>query len=117
MNFLIDAQLPPRLKYRLQELGHDAIHTSDLPQRNRTSDSEIVRISVEEKRGVITKDADFVNSFIIHAKPYKLLLISTGNSTNFQLENIILQNFTAIVSGFSEYSFIEVGRDQITYHR
>jgi predicted nuclease of predicted toxin-antitoxin system len=45
MNFLIDAQLPRRLAYRLRDLNHDAVHTLDLPLRNRTPDSVIEEIS------------------------------------------------------------------------
>jgi predicted nuclease of predicted toxin-antitoxin system len=30
MKFLVDAQLPRRLIYRLRERGHDAIHNNDL---------------------------------------------------------------------------------------
>ena len=82
MKFLIDAQLPHRLVYWLRERGHDARHTLDLPNGNRTSDAEINEISVREQRIVVTKDADFVNSFVIRGEPYKLLLISTGNITN-----------------------------------
>jgi predicted nuclease of predicted toxin-antitoxin system len=74
MKFLIDAQLPRRLVYRLQEAGHGAIHTLDLPLGNRSSDQIINEISEREQRIVITKDADFVNSFTLYGKPYKLLL-------------------------------------------
>ena len=38
MKFLIDAQLPQKLVGWLQEKGHDAIHTLDLPRKNATSD-------------------------------------------------------------------------------
>ncbi len=41
MNFLVDAHLPRRLAYRWRDAGHDALHTLDLPQQNRTSDNEI----------------------------------------------------------------------------
>ena len=41
MKFLVDAQLPRRLVYRLQEAGHEAIHTLDLPLGNRTPDRVI----------------------------------------------------------------------------
>jgi hypothetical protein len=34
MKFLVDAQLPRRLIPRLQEAGHEAIHTLDLPLGN-----------------------------------------------------------------------------------
>lgn len=35
MRLLIDAHLPKRLARLLQQLGHDALHTLDLPEQNR----------------------------------------------------------------------------------
>jgi predicted nuclease of predicted toxin-antitoxin system len=90
MKFLVDAQLPRRLVYRLQDAGHEAIHTLDLPLGNRTPDRVINEISEREQRIVITKDADFVNSFTLYHKPYKLLLISTGNIKNAELERLVV---------------------------
>jgi predicted nuclease of predicted toxin-antitoxin system len=70
----------------LRELGHQAIHTLDLPAQNRASDQDINDLSMRDHCIVITKDADFVNSFLTIQKPYKLLLVSTGNLTNAELE-------------------------------
>jgi predicted nuclease of predicted toxin-antitoxin system len=78
MKFLVDAHLSRRLMYILREAGHDAIHTSDLPLQNRTPDEVINEISLTDERVVITKDADFVSTHLIHGRPWKLLLISTG---------------------------------------
>jgi len=78
MKFLIDAQLPRRLVHRLREAGFEAIHTLDLPLGNRTPDTDINDLSIREHYVVVTKDADFVNSFHLHHKPHKLLLVSTG---------------------------------------
>ncbi|MDW8089815.1 MAG: DUF5615 family PIN-like protein [Meiothermus sp.] len=55
------------------------MHTSELPRRNATPDEEINALSLRERREVVTKDADFVQSPILHGKPYELLLISGGN--------------------------------------
>ena len=90
MNFLIDAQLPRRLSRRLREAGHDALHTLDLPGGNRTPDTEINAIALRDNRVVITKDADFVNSFLLLGQPGKLVLVSTGNITNAELESLLL---------------------------
>ena len=65
MNILVDAQVPRRLAQRLQALGHDAIHTLDLPLGNQTPDHVINDLSVRDERVVVTKDADFVDSFIL----------------------------------------------------
>ena len=70
MKFLIDAQIPKKLALFLKKNGFDAIHTSQLPDKNRTKDREINRISVEERRVLITKDADFIESILISNKPY-----------------------------------------------
>lgn len=64
MKFLVDAQLPRRIVQRLKEMGYDAVHTLDLPAANRTPDAEIVAAAEKEQRVVVTKDADFVHSFL-----------------------------------------------------
>ena len=46
MKFLVDAQFPRSLVKRLQEQGHEATHTLDLPLGNRTPDAVINELSV-----------------------------------------------------------------------
>jgi predicted nuclease of predicted toxin-antitoxin system len=116
MKLLLDAQLPRRLVYRLRDGGHDAKHTLDLPAGNRTTDSEIVEIAAEEERIVVTKDADFVNALVVHGQPRKLLLISTGNITNRELERLILTNIGQIAEFFERYDFVELDRKGVTIH-
>ena len=62
MRVLVDAQLPLRLARWLQDKGHDAVHTRDLPTGNRTEDADVNELSLREARVVVTKDADFVTS-------------------------------------------------------
>ena len=78
MRLLVDAQLPVRVARWLAQNGHDVRHTLDLPSGNRTPDSEIIELAKREKRIVMTKDNDFVQSFLLTGEP-SLLLISTGN--------------------------------------
>ena len=67
LRLLVDAQLPRQLaRFLAFHAGCDCLHTLDLPAANRTQDGSIARLSVAEKRVVITKDADFVNSFLLH---------------------------------------------------
>lgn len=65
MKFLVDAHLPRRLARRLREAGYEAIHTLDLPLGNRTTDTFINDLSLHEQYVVVTKDTDFVNSFLL----------------------------------------------------
>jgi len=113
MKFLVDAQLPLRLSHRLREAGHDALHALDLPQGNRTIDAEVIALSIREQRAVVTKDADFVNSFLIIHQPYQLLLISTGNIKNAELKALLLAVLSAIVSAFATYDFLELTRSAL----
>ena len=117
MRFLLDAQLPRRLAQALQVAGHDAIHTLDLPEGNRTTDSEIIAVAEREGRVVITKDADFVNSFYLSGRPQKLLLISTGNIANVVLEPLLLGNVAALDAALTTNDFVELSRSTITVHR
>jgi predicted nuclease of predicted toxin-antitoxin system len=87
-----------------------------LPLRNRTPDRVINEISEREERIVITKDEDFVNSFTLYHKPYKLLLVSTGNIKNADLERLFSQNIQQIAEAFEKHSFVELGRTSFTIH-
>ncbi len=117
MKFLVDAQLPRRLANRLGERDFDVLHTLELRLANRTPDADINEISMREKRIVITKDADFVNSFTIHGKPYKLLLVSTGNIKNTEMMVLFDSNMEKIVEAFDKYKFIEIDRDSLVIHQ
>jgi predicted nuclease of predicted toxin-antitoxin system len=55
MKFLVDAQLPRRLTVLPEQAGHDAIHTLDLPLGNRTTDTVINQLSLNEQRVIVTK--------------------------------------------------------------
>ena len=116
MKFLVDAQLPRRLASRFCEVGHEAIHTLDLPLGNRTSDAEINELSVREGYIVVTKDVDFVNSFHLHGRPRKLLLVSTGNIRNTELETLMLSNLDSIATNFDHFDFIEINRAAVIFH-
>lgn len=116
MNFLVDAQLPRRLAYRMRDFGHDVLHTLDLPLRNRTPDSAIKELSLREKRIVVSKDGEFVDSMILQGEPYQLLLVSTGNIKNAELERLFMQNLTQIVKAFEQHSFVEIDRTAVTIH-
>ena len=117
MKFLVDAQLPVRLACVLQSAGCDTIHTKDLPRRNATPDLEINLLSIQESRIVITKDRDFLDSFMIKQQPYKLLILTTGNINNNQLIDLFMKNLPQLAELFQEHSLIEMNRETIVLHQ
>ena len=113
MKFLLDAHLPKKLSLFLSWKGYDSIHTLDLPNKNRSKDTEINHISIDEQRVVISKDLDFIESLLISNKPYKLIYISTGNITNRRLLEIFSQNIEQIVEYIEDNRLIEITNDSI----
>jgi predicted nuclease of predicted toxin-antitoxin system len=84
--------------------------------KNRTTDTEICHISEREQRVVITKDADFVNSFLLTRQPHKLLLISTGNMNNMDFESIFVPQIPAIAEALSTADFAEFTPTSVVIH-
>ena len=116
MKFLVDAQLPRRFCFWIEAAGHDVLHTFDLPKRNLTPDAEIIWLAEQDDRIVVTKDDDFVRSFLISGQPPKLLLVSTGNISNAELETLIRSNLSVIVKAFEASRFVEIGRSSMVVH-
>ena len=116
MEFIVDAQLPKSLSALLNELGVDAIHTIDLPEKNRTSDSVISKLATEENRIIITKDTDFLESFIVKQEPEKLVLVRTGNIKNSELLSIFKRHLPKIMDLLGQGNLVEVTRIGIILH-
>lgn len=83
---------------------------------HRTPDDEVCRIADEQSRIVVTKDDDFVYSFVVQARPGRLLLVSTGNITNSDLVALFQERFSVIEIAFSDHNFVELTRDSILLH-
>lgn len=52
IKFIVDAQLPYSLALMLREKGFEAVHTDDLPNKERTTDAEIRTYSETENHVV-----------------------------------------------------------------
>jgi predicted nuclease of predicted toxin-antitoxin system len=65
----VDAQLPVKLVQLLRTAGHDAVHTSELPEGNRTTDQALARKADVEGRVVVTKDRDFRDGHLLSRSP------------------------------------------------
>jgi predicted nuclease of predicted toxin-antitoxin system len=110
MKFLVDAHLPPALCDLFLATGHDVVHTRDLVAQNRTSDTVINELSLAEQRVVITKDSDFYHSHLLHGKPWKLLLVCTGNIRTRDLTALFRQHMPEIVASLEHNSLVELDR-------
>jgi len=116
VKFIVDAQLPRSLSDYLNQKGHNSIHTLDLPDKNKTKDSQIAEIANKQGRILISKDIDFLESFILKSEPGKLILIKTGNITNKHLIRLFDKNMETLVQMMSRSNLVELNRTEIAEH-
>ncbi len=116
MKFLIDAQLPRRLCTLLDGAGHDSIHTSTLPDGNRTGDHQITETADREDRVVVTKDRDFRDSHLLRGLPRRLLIVATGNIANDDLLALFDHNIAMIADAFENATLVEINQTYIVIH-
>ena len=116
LRFIIDAQLPKKLSDFLNNNGFNAVHTLDLPDKNATTDKYIIEFARLENRILITKDDDFLRSFLISKKPEKLILVKTGNIHNNELLSIFEMGITVIISLIKDHPLIEINQSEIIVH-
>lgn len=116
MNFLTDANLSQRLVDIFRDHGHQSIHTLDLPGGNVSTDLAILQYTDEQNCIIVTKDSDFAASFWLKNRPDRLLLFSTGNINNKELEKLLIANFDQIISDLTNNRFIELTREHVIVH-
>lgn len=81
MDFLIDAQLPPRLARQLVGLGHRAAHVGDLSLMSAT-DQTIWQTAIDRGAILVTKDQDFAIARVARGAGPIVVWIRSGNSDN-----------------------------------
>lgn len=116
MKFLVDAQLPARLARLLSDAGHDTLHTSELPDGNRTSDERIAELADHDGRIVVTKDRDFRDSHLLTRSPCQLVIVAAGNITNTALLALFKRNLDEIVAALHEVDLVEIAPDSLILH-
>ena len=100
----------------LQSKGLDSLHTLDLPEKNKTTDKEVTRIALSESRIVITKDNDFLSSYIVKKQPEKLIIVSTGNITNAELLQLFDLNLNKMIKLLEHHEVIEINQKFLIVH-
>lgn len=100
----------------LPQNGHDAIHTSDMRDGNRSSDRAVVATADREDRVVVSKDRDFRDGHLLGSGPRRLLVVSTGNINNRDLIALMAAHLEAIVDLLADSDFLELTASQLITH-
>jgi predicted nuclease of predicted toxin-antitoxin system len=108
VKFLIDAHLPPSLCRVLADRGHDAIHTSELPAGNATTDEALRTVAIEQERVLVTKDLDFFDGLVLRGAPPKLVLVRCGNLRKRDVIALVLAQLDRIATGLDDGDLVEI---------
>ncbi|WP_462283875.1 DUF5615 family PIN-like protein [Nostocoides sp.] len=98
------------------EAGHDAVHTLDLPDRNRTTDSTISHLADAEDRIVVSKDTDFRDSHILRGTPRRLLEVTTGSIRNAESLALLSTHLAEIETAFELADRVELSSTELVIH-
>jgi predicted nuclease of predicted toxin-antitoxin system len=63
-----------------------------------------------EQRVVISKETDFYYSHLLQQRPYKLVLVRTGNIRTRECEELFQRQLPAIVEALANNSLVELDR-------
>ncbi len=114
LKYIIDASVTRHVLKRFEAVGMDVVHVLDLQGESPMKDREINLISIREDRIVMTKDYDFVESFMQSKRPYKLLFISSDDEAQWRA--VFLTHFDAIQEHFMNADLVEIGKDGLVFH-
>jgi len=116
MKFLCDVHISYKIVNHLVSLGFECAHVNNILNKWHTTDKEICNYADKGDFTIITKDADFKDSFLIGGTPKKLIKINLGNMSNIALIEIITYNIEAIVKLDNNKSFlVEIDKVQLNY--
>ncbi|MDR6967235.1 putative nuclease of putative toxin-antitoxin system [Flavobacterium arsenatis] len=105
-----------KLSKRIENLGFECIHVNFILEKWFTTDTEIAKFADENNYILISKDADFKNSFLVNKTPKKLIKINLGNISNTELILIFEKNIGLFEELAKNDSFIlEIDKDKIIY--
>jgi predicted nuclease of predicted toxin-antitoxin system len=116
MKFLCDVHRPIKLVKLINENGFLCVHINTILDKWFTKDEIISNYADQNDFILITKDADFRNSYFLKKSPKKLVKINLGNISNTELLKIIDENLIKIekLNEFSNF-ILEIDKEKTTF--
>lgn len=104
MEIWIDAQLSPSIALWMSNTYSQvkAKSVRELGLRD-AADQDIFMAAKQQEAVVMTKDVDFLNLLSIHGPPPQVIWITTGNTSNAKMREILQRHFNTI------YELLTVG--------
>ena len=84
-----------------------------MADQNASPDGALNEISVNEMRVVVTKDTDFYYSHLLHGRPWKLVLVRTGNLGVKATKLMFETHLDAIVTALESCTLVELDQHNV----
>ena len=69
---------------------------------------------MREQRIVVSKDLDFFYSHVLQGRPWKLLLIKTGNISSQGVCDLLERHLPTIEAALQAHTLVEIDRSSVT---
>ena len=116
MKFVVDENLTPDLAALFRKEGLDAYHINEMKshKKQRVVDDQLRRLSIQKGYVIITKDDDFVKSYVSRKVPDKMIFIHGSNEKESLLTR--MKEVAPHLSTLLEtHDFIEVNNKEIRF--
>ena len=105
--YLIDENLPPDLVSVFTTQGYLSSHVNDIVSNLPVKDSAIRKLSLRKNLVLVTRDDDFVKSYVSRAVPERLIYVF-GKFYKKELLDLFSTQLHLIVSYSQRYNLVEV---------
>lgn len=116
MKFIIDENLPPSLSEVFCKLGLNAQHVNEMKvsKKQRIIDDQLRRLAIQKEYVIVTKDDDFVKSFVSRKVPEKLVFIFGLNEKEPLLSRMkeVAPTLKSLLLG---HDFIEINETEVRF--
>lgn len=114
--FIIDENLSPEVAEVFREQGLNAYHVNQLKShsKQRVIDDQLRSLSIQKGYVIITKDDDFVHSYVNRKVPEKLVFVyglEKKESLIARLQALAIRLPDLLVS----HDFIEITQDKVNF--
>lgn len=116
MRFLIDENISPDATEIFIAHGLNACHINELKanQKQRVADDQLRRLSIQKGFIIVSKDDDFVHSFVDRKVPEKLVFLFALDHKP-QLMNRLNEVVPLLHELVQKHDFIEVNKKEIKF--
>lgn len=116
MKYVIDENLTPDLADLFRSYGLNAAHVNEIKsnQNQRVADDQLRRLAIQKGYVIVTKDDDFVKSYVNREVPKRMIYIYGMNDKQVLL-NRMQQVIPQLESSIYKHAFIEVNESEIRF--